>query len=161
MVLLSLKAYLKYMIEMMVVLIIIAVLIGVGIKFYLGYIENSKVTKAKGQISNMQALMDSWYAEKGEYPLSQTDEGDNTDLKADGCELREAGFKATKIDSGKEYIEDPWGGDNYYTFNVKLDKTKYYIKTKYANVNGTGKPVSGTGEKGVSNTPAVETPASL
>ena len=42
------------MIEMMVVLIIIAVLMAGGIKFYLGYIENSRVTKAKAQISTMQ-----------------------------------------------------------------------------------------------------------
>src|SRR5665647_2330712 len=60
------------MVEMMVVLIIIAVLIAGGIKFYLGYIENAKVTKAKAQISTMQAALDTYYAENGLYPTDTT-----------------------------------------------------------------------------------------
>ena len=52
------------MIEMMVVLIIIAVIIAGGIKFYLGYIEKSRVTKAKAQIITMQAALDAYYAEE-------------------------------------------------------------------------------------------------
>jgi general secretion pathway protein G len=139
------------MIEMMVVLIIIAVLIAGGIKFYLGYIENAKVTKAKAQISNMQALMDSWYAENGRYPLSGG--GGNTDLTVAGCQLREAGIKATT--NGDKSVGDPWGGTNYYTFNTDATGTKYYISTGYTTVQGTEFPVVGNGDKGVSTSPSV------
>ena len=45
--------------EMIVVLVIIGLLIAGGIGFYNGYIENSKITKAKSQISVMQGAMDS------------------------------------------------------------------------------------------------------
>ena len=70
------------MIEMMVVLIIIAVLMAGGIKFYLGYIENSRVTKAKAQISTMQAALDAYFAEQTKYP-------------ADNAGLLNAGIAAT------------------------------------------------------------------
>ena len=139
------------MIEMMVVLIIIAVLIAGGIKFYLGYIENAKVTKAKAQISNMQALMDSWYAEKGSYPLSGGTA--NTNLKADGCELIVAGIKATVTIGDAEYVRDPWGGINYYTFTS--GGTGYEIRTGYTKVQGTDHPVVGIGADGVSIPPSV------
>jgi len=132
------------------------VLIGGGIRFYLGYIENAKVTKAKSQISNMQALMDSWYAENGSYPLSKTGGGDNTNLTEAGCELREAGMRATGKDGdGNDAVVDPWGGTNCYTFNTNTGGTGYYIKTGYDDVQGTGNPVVGTGKLGVSNPPAV------
>ncbi|MDD2554423.1 MAG: prepilin-type N-terminal cleavage/methylation domain-containing protein, partial [Desulfotomaculaceae bacterium] len=60
------------MVEMMVVMIIIAVLVAGGIKFYQVYIENAKVTKAKAQISTMQAALDTYYAENGAYPFGDT-----------------------------------------------------------------------------------------
>ncbi len=56
------------LVEMMVVLIIIAVLIGFGIRAYIGYIASAKVTKAKGDISTMAAAMDSYYAQNQTYP---------------------------------------------------------------------------------------------
>jgi general secretion pathway protein G len=86
------------MIEMMVVLIIIAVLMAGGIKFYLGYIENSRVTKAKAQISTMQAALDAYYAEQSKYP-------------ADKAGLLNAGIAATDESTDGSTIEakDPWG----------------------------------------------------
>lgn len=56
------------MVEMMVVLIIIAVLIGGGMGFYNGYIGKAKKTKAKAEISVMQAALDAYYAENDVYP---------------------------------------------------------------------------------------------
>jgi general secretion pathway protein G len=85
-----LKRYLRNekgftMIEMMVVLIIIAVLIGVGVKFYIGYVDKAKITKAKGDITTMQAALDSYYAEKNEYPSNPKDAGiDSTVLASSG-----------------------------------------------------------------------------
>ncbi len=61
------------LVEMMVVLIIIAVLIGFGIRAYMGYIASSKITKAKGDISTMSAALDSYYAQNQGYP--GTDDG--------------------------------------------------------------------------------------
>jgi general secretion pathway protein G len=109
------------MIEMMVVLIIIAVLIGVGIKFYLGYIEGSKVTKAKGQISTVQGALDAYYSEKASYPdPSKEDEMLNAGIKP-----KEGSTDGT-LDS-----TDPWGINYVYS---TTDKKAYYVKlvmTKY------------------------------
>ncbi|AFV11867.1 fimbrial protein PilA [Thermacetogenium phaeum DSM 12270] len=95
------------MIEMMVVLIIIAVLIAGGIRFYLGYVERAKVTKAKSEITTMQAALDSYYAEKGEYPDDENDR-----------ELVKAGLATDRISISTEgndsiqYIYE--GGGNSY-----------------------------------------------
>ena len=56
----------------MVVLIIIAVLIGFGIRAYIGYIGKSKMTKADGDITTMQAALDAYYSTNQNYPQSQS-----------------------------------------------------------------------------------------
>lgn len=137
------------MIEMMVVLIIIAVLIGGGIKFYLGYIENSRVTKAKAQISTMQAALDAYYAENGKYPI-----GDNgVGLKT---ALTNAGIKTTEQDSGKKATceqKDPWGKG--YVYEVK-DEKQCIIYTGHGNVQGTNAYVAGRCANGQSEPPEIE-----
>lgn len=93
------------MIEMMVVLIIIAILIGVGIRFYSGYIENSRVTKAKTQLATMMAGLDAYYAEKGTYPdPSKMDELLNAALQ-----VEEAGAGGATL-----AMTDPWGQNYVY-----------------------------------------------
>lgn len=141
------------MIEMMVVLIIIALLVGVGIRFYLGYIENARVTKAKAQLAAMQAAMDSWYAEKGEYPTPPED-GEN--IK--DTELEKAGIRATKETENERYVVDPWGKNYQFTREDVAPGTnnKYTIKTGYADVQGTGKALQGTGTDGKSEPPDFE-----
>lgn len=142
------------MIEMMVVIIIIAVLIGVGIKFYLGYIENSRIAKAKGQLSTMQAAMDGWYVEKGEYPACPTVPGEN--IKAEGSELVKAGISPTKEpDANTGYVLDPWGKNYKFTRENVASGTnnKYTITTGYADVQGTGKALNGAGTDGKSESP--------
>jgi general secretion pathway protein G len=116
------------MVEMMVVLIIIAVLIGVGIKFYLGYIEGSKITKAKGQISTMQAALDSYFAENGKYPTQWGDAGIDTSAK------------------------DPWGQS--YRYDVGDNETSYTLKTGYDKIQG-DKVLKGTGAYGKSEPPTL------
>ncbi len=105
-------------IEMMVVLVIIAVLIGGGIKFYLGYIENAKVTKAKAQISTMQAVLDAYYAENGSYPGGAV------------AELVSAGIKAIAANTFEAI--DPWGGN--YLYDVDTSKKMYVIHTGHNTV---------------------------
>lgn len=144
------------MIEMMVVLIIIAVLIAGGIKFYLGYIENSKITKAKGQIATMQAALDSFFAEKGSYP-------DTTN------ELKEAGLipsdqATTDIDIDVAIIDitgnyDPWGTSYPYNYSTDATGTKYCLSTGYNAVKGTGTEVIGKGTGGASQTIVIGTHA--
>lgn len=113
------------MIEMMVVLIIIAVLIAGGIKFYLGYIENSRVTKAKAQISTMQAALDAYYAEKAEYP-----NGDELESA-----LLNAGIKVeTPGEGGALEQKDPWGKG--YVYEAE-DEKQCIIYTGHENVQGT------------------------
>jgi len=125
------------MIEMMVVLIIIAVLIGGGIKFYIGYIDKSKVTKAKADITTMQAGLDSYYVEKNEYPNG--DDADAVDLL-----LKEAGLSNDIVSSDT---------DKTYQYLVTVDKKGYAINTT-AKVDGTNF-VTGTGRTGRSGSPAI------
>ena len=130
------------MVEMMVVLIIIAVLIGVGIRFYLGYIENSRVTKAKSQIMMMQAAMDSYHAEKGGYITT-----------ANPCTL--GAFPALSTLGISTDAKDPWGRD-YYIKSTKV--TTYAIYTGYNKVQGkSDNVVIGTGEDGKSASPEIST----
>lgn len=131
------------MVEMMVVLIIIAVLIGVGIRFYLGYIENSRVTKAKSQIMMMQAAMDSYHAEKGGYITTATVP----------CTL--GAFPALSTLGISTDAKDPWGRD----YNIKSTMvTTYAIYTGYDTVQGkSGAVVKGIGTDGKSASPEIGT----
>lgn len=124
--------------EMIVVLVIIGLLIAGGIGFYNGYIENSKITKAKSQISIMQGAMDSWYAEHGAYPKSPEDQ------------IMAGIDKEAKDPWGKEYViaVEPDGGiDNLYI-----------IRTGYAQVHQ-NKVVAGRGKDGRSEEPTLMAPA--
>ena len=132
------------MVEMMVVLIIIAVLIGVGIRFYLGYIENSRVTKAKGQIQTMQAALDSYYATNAVYP-------------SDSSGLLNAGLKVTTSAGGVFTLDsaDPWGKN--YAYNVRTaDKKAYVVYSGHNKVQGKDAYVVGRGKEGESDSPAIE-----
>lgn len=120
--------------EMIVVLVIIGLLIAGGVSFYSGYIEHSKITKAKSQISVMQGAMDSWYAGQGAYPKITGDQqlaGIDTEAK------------------------DPWG--RVYIITVEsadgLDNS-YQIRTGWAQVHQ-DKVVAGLGKNGRSVDPAV------
>ncbi len=122
------------MIEMMVVLIIIAVLIGGGIRFYLGYVERAKVTKAKSEITAMQAALDSYYAEKGSYPAE-----DDTELVKAG--LATDRISVSNTDAPFQYTSDDDDGYKITTrepFNNQL----YLIAT---------------GERGMSSEPELDT----
>ncbi|NLI11366.1 type IV pilin protein [Pelotomaculum propionicicum] len=148
------------MVEMMVVLIIIAVLIAGGIKFYLGYIENTKVTKAKAQISTMQASLDTYYAENGAYPQ----DSDDAKLKV---KMLNAGLVDTGVPgdapqvAGQDCllnVADPWSSSSYYRYH-SVDGTKYYIRTgKYTVQGQENTAVYGNGSAGTSNQPTVGTP---
>lgn len=130
------------MIEMMVVLIIIAVLIGGGIRFYLGYIENARVTKAKAQISVMQAALDAYYAEQGNYP-------------EDNAGLLNAGIATTDTEKKIE-ATDPWGIE--YKYDVSTDSSKYVVYTGKEDVqNKPNTYVEGRGDDGNSHAPEVVT----
>jgi len=132
------------LIEMMVVLIIIAVLVGVGIKFYTGYIGKSKIDKAKADISTMQAVVDSFYAENGYYPGDASAD----DLASFGLSTEVVGIPGET----KTYIYDKTGetgetGETSYKLytRTKLDG-KYYV---------VGKGTDGVSQKAVldENTP--------
>lgn len=133
------------MVEMMVVLVIIAALIAGGIKFYLGYIENAKITKAKGQIGIMQAALDSYYAENAAYPDTTNElkyagiiPNDQTTTNNDDILLAD-----TKL-SGSS---DPWGVA--YDYKTDTSGTKYCVSTGYDLVKGNNQVV-GKGTTGTS-----------
>jgi len=154
------------MVEMMVVLIIVAVLIAGGIRFYLGYIENSRVTKAKAQITTMQASLDSYYAENGSYPFG-------ADLATLTSEMLNAGLVVTGTPAavvapivptelagtagadGTLNLKDPWGTKDieYYRYH-STDGTEYYIRTGENSVQGNTAAITavfGNGSAGSSN----------
>ncbi|WP_051618185.1 type IV pilin protein [Desulfofundulus thermocisternus] len=93
------------MIEMMVVLIIIAVLIAGGIKFYLGNIEKSKLSRARMELYNMAAILDAYYAETGQYPANESEAIEKAGLPED-----------EDSNSGeRKLIKNPWGKNYEYT----------------------------------------------
>lgn len=105
------------MIEMMVVLIIIAVLIGGGIKFYTGYISKSKETKAKGDITTIQAALDTYYAENNRYP--------NADELATGARVS-TDFVNTTGNVPYIYIKD--NPTNGYTVHTRVKVSDKFVK---------------------------------
>lgn len=140
------------MVEMMVVLVIIAALIAGGIKFYLGYIENAKITKAKGQIAIMQAALDSYYAEKAAYPDT------TNELKYAGIMPNDQTTPTTNADISLDDTElsgtlDPWGV--FYVYKTDTDGTEYCVSTGYASVKGNNRVV-GKGTAGTSDTAEIE-----
>ncbi len=116
--------------EMVVVLMIIGILTATGIGFYNGFIENSKVIKAKSQIAIMQGAMDSWYVGYGAYPDKQEQELAGLDPEA----------------------VDPWG--DLFEIEIKSTKTKksYIIRTGFDRIHQ-NKVVEGCGENGRSQEP--------
>jgi len=123
------------MVEMMVVLIIIAVLIAGGVKAYLGYINNAKITKTKAAISTMQASLDAYYAENNDYPLT-------ADVAKAGLDLGDT--------------KDAWGGAYTYICDV-ADATTYTLYGSPQTIAGVAtQVVLGTGDDGASETPTIE-----
>lgn len=153
------------MVEMMVVLIIIAVLIGVGVKAYTGYIVNSRVAKGKAQISTMQAALDSYFAENGRYPstlaelqncgivpvgetVNDDDIGDDTDVPLKGSGDSDVGNK------------DPWG--TVFNYRKSADEQTYCLSSGKAPRGGSSFLI-GQGSSGSSEQPtegAIALPAS-
>jgi general secretion pathway protein G len=144
------------MVEMMVVLIIIAVLIAGGVKFYLGYIENSKVTKAKAQISTMQAALDTYFAENGVYPNDTTYDGLKAKMLNAGLIVAATG--AVDGQDGTLNMTDPWGAASNYLYH-STDGSKYYVRSGRETVQDQANTsVFGNGSTGSSNAPTVGTP---
>src|SRR5450756_1141843 len=116
------------MVEMMVVLIIIAVLIAGGMKFYLGYIENSKVTKAKAQLSTMQAALDTYYAENGDYPTDTTLDGLKAKMLNAGLMVTATPAAGAAGQDGTLNVADPWGATSLYLYH-STGGTNYYVRS--------------------------------
>ena len=144
------------MVEMMVVLIIIAVLIAGGIKFYLGYIENAKVTKAKAQISTMQAALDTYYAENGIYPTDTTIDGLKGKMLNAGLIVTDTTALGAAGQDGILNVSDPWGATSYYLYH-SADGVGYYVRSGRDNVqNQLNTAVFGNGSAGSSDAPVVQ-----
>jgi general secretion pathway protein G len=146
------------MVEMMVVMIIIAVLIAGGVKFYQGYIENSKVTKAKAQIGTMQAALDTYYAENGAYPFDTTLNALKTKMLNAGLVVTDTAVGGTAGQDGILNVADPWGAASYYIYK-STDGNEFVISTGRNTVQGQpSTAVFGNGGAGTSNTPTVGVP---
>lgn len=136
----KIRAYLRgekgfTLVEMMVVLIIIAVLIAGGIRFYIGYIGRSKVTKSTGDITTVQAALDSYYAQHFAYPSAS----DPASLEAAGLSTSMVATAAdTSTDIPYRYDVVVANGYKVYT-RASLDSSNHYVE--------------GTGVSGISNSP--------
>ncbi|MFX4261640.1 type II secretion system protein GspG [Pelotomaculum propionicicum] len=148
------------MVEMMVVMIIIAVLIAGGVKFYLGYIENSKVTKAKAQISTMQAALDTYYAENGAYPSDTTLDALKAKMLNAGLIVTATPGSGTAGQDGTLNVADPWGASSFYIYK-STDGSKFYIRSGRDTVQNqpATTAVFGSGSAGTSNAPVVGAPS--
>jgi general secretion pathway protein G len=143
------------MVEMMVVMIIIAVLIAGGVKFYQGYIENSKVTKAKAQISTMQAALDAYYAENGKYPSDDTPGGLKAKMLNAGLIVTDTSDEGTEGQECTLNVADPWGASSFYIYK-STDSSNFHIRTGWNSVQGQDDTyVVGRGSNGTSNAPEV------
>lgn len=129
------------MVEMIVVMMIIAVLVAGGIYFYKGYINNARVTKAKAEISIIQATLDAYYAENLCYPAEN--------------ELLQIGIDPGETETDNELgIKDPWGGFYHYSLKPETTTEDYELKTQC--LEGQEYYVSGKGVNGSSSAPTLE-----
>jgi type II secretion system protein G len=119
------------LVEMMVVLIIIAVLIALGIRAYIGYIGHAKMTKADGDITTIQAALDSYYSTNQMYPSSQV-------------LLTSAGISSYEVTTLAG--SGPAGTNPPYLYGLSAGS---YFVSSITSVNG--QYMVGTGTSGVSN----------
>ena len=91
------------LIELMVVLIILALLVTVIVPNVVGKSDDAKQTKAKADVASIEALLDQYYLDMGQYPT--TDEGLGALYRApsDGEEKWKGPY------SKKPIPPDPWG----------------------------------------------------
>lgn len=91
------------LIELMVVLIILALLVTVIVPNVVGKSDDAKQTKAKADIASIEALLDQYYLDMGQYPA--TEEGLRALYRApsDGEEKWKGPY------SKKPIPPDPWG----------------------------------------------------
>jgi general secretion pathway protein G len=124
-------------VEMIAVLAVIAVLAGTSFGFYRGYVDRGKITRAKMEIVNMQAALDSYYTLNDSYPSG-------ADLEKAGLPLELVGTDGTKA----------------YTYGYRTDSASpssvigYVLKTSRP-VGNTGLYVYGAGSYGSSDPPEV------
>lgn len=120
------------LVEMMVVLIIIAVLIGAGIRAYMGYIGRAKITKATGDISTMAAALDSYYQTQPDQGYPNDNNGGQTALSAAGITSTQCAYENPAV--GIPYVYYPMpgvaaaAGQGYFLeSNGTLDGTNYVM----------------------------------
>ena len=97
------------LVEMMVVLIIIAVLIGAGIRAYMGYIGRAKITKATGDISTMAAALDSYYQTQPDQGYPNDGNGGQTALSAAGIASTQCAYENAGCRHPLCLLSDAWG----------------------------------------------------
>jgi general secretion pathway protein G len=96
------------LIELMVVLIILALLATVVVPNVVGKSDQAKVTKAQADVASVEALLDQYYLDMGQYP--STEEGLKALSKApDGADKKWKGPYAKK-----PVPLDPWGNAYHY-----------------------------------------------
>jgi general secretion pathway protein G len=121
------------LVEMMVVLIIIAMLIALGIWAYIGSVGVSKMTKASGEITTIQAALDAYYSTNMRYPLTQ-------------IQLTSAGISPYEVTTLAG--SGPAGTNPPYLYGSVAAGGPYFVSS-ITSVNG--QYMVGTGTNGVSN----------
>ncbi len=98
------------LIELMVVITIIGLLVGIATVKVIDFIDEGRITAAKGDIEAMKTALDHYKRKKGRYPST-----------SDGLEAI-----AEFMDDEKIPI-DPWGNPYIY----KLEDSSHYLITSY------------------------------
>jgi general secretion pathway protein G len=94
--------------EMLVVVAIIVILAGGGTFYYLKYLDEAKVNKAKMQVKALETAVEAYYVKHQEYPQSLLV---LTQREADGSKAA-MDADALKTPWGAQYNYDPNGGRN-------------------------------------------------
>ena len=105
----------------LVLLAIVSILVGVGLGFYAGYVENARVTRVRHQLYTIQSACESFYAVRRVYPAS-------------AGELGEAGFPAAGDGPFALEARDPWGRP--YQYRADDGAGAYVLETGYNRVQG-------------------------
>ncbi|QSZ28027.1 prepilin-type N-terminal cleavage/methylation domain-containing protein [Aceticella autotrophica] len=120
------------LVELIVVVAIIAILTAVLLPKLLGYTDNARESRAKGDLASMKSVVEAYAADQGngKYPAA----GNSGTPGTIGQVLSEHGIKTPT---------DPWGNSYYYA--VSTDQSSYVILSKGKGGAGAAETIYVTG----------------
>jgi general secretion pathway protein G len=119
--------------EIMIAIAIMAILAVTVVPGFMAYLNRAKVSRAKQDLRAIQAGIDMYYGDIGQYPASLRDLVKRPADEKIGRKWQEGYIK------GKDVPKDPWG--NKYQYELTQGKEHPYELYSYGK-NGKGSPSS-------------------